>query len=145
MINLIIVGAGALGREVYAIAKDVDSLTDTSISVKGFLDSNFDSIDKKHNIDAPVLGSENDIIIESDDRFVLAIGDPLIRDISAKALEEKGAKFETLIHPSAVISSGAQISQGCVLAHNTFIAIDSFLSEHVFLPGVTTAFEPINT
>ena len=44
--------------------------------------------------------------------------------IRRKVIDEyltKGAKFETIIHPTALISKSAKIGQGSLIAHNVSI------------------------
>jgi sugar O-acyltransferase (sialic acid O-acetyltransferase NeuD family) len=131
MNQLIIVGAGGLGREVLAIAADAFRGGD-AISIKGFVDTAAASLAGK-GIDLPILGAEDSYEIAPDDRFVMAIGDPVARDRIARVLEARGAKFISVIHPSAIVVGDAELDDGCVLAQNTFVAIGAKLAPHVFL------------
>lgn len=131
MDQLIIIGAGALGREVLVIASDARG-AGAAFEVKGFLDKNPSALDS-NGAGFPVLGSERDYVIQPEDRFVMALGDPITRDQVACDLEQRGARFISLVHPTAIVVDQAEIADGCVLAQNTFVALNARLDSHVFL------------
>jgi sugar O-acyltransferase (sialic acid O-acetyltransferase NeuD family) len=129
--KLIIVGAGALGREIFHLARDIID-DDGFESIKGFLDPDPGAL-KGHGIELPVLASEAEYVPENADRFVLAIGNPVLRESAAARLEGRGAQFVSLVHPSAEVVGGAKIADGCVLAQFTMLAIGASLDPHVFM------------
>ena len=129
--KLIIVGAGALGREVFYIARDAINHGHFE-SIKGFLDPDPQALND-HGIGLPILDSDVDYVPGETDRFVLAIGDPALREIAAARLEGRGGHFVSLIHPSAEVVDGSAIAAGCVLAQFAMLAVGASLDPHVFL------------
>ena len=131
MNQLIIVGAGALGREIHIVAQQAFAKI-TDLTLKGFIDANPSAL-YNTNIKLPILGDETEYKIEPDDRFVMALGDPVTRERVATILEARGAQFITVKHPSAVVAPGAELGDGCVLAQFSFVATGAQLMAHVML------------
>lgn len=124
MYNIIIVGAGGFGREVYLWAKD--SFSKDQYRIKGFLDDN-PRILNNYNMDIAIIGDLDGYEIKKQDRFVFAIGDIDEKKHLVTKLKEKGAKFLTLIHPTAIVANTAKISQGVIIC--PFVTV----SDHVQL------------
>lgn len=131
MVGLLIVGAGALGREVLAIAEDCRS-AGAELRVKGFLDRNPRALDG-HAVDLPVLGDVAGYSFEPDKRFVIALGDPRARARAAASIVQGGGRLHSLIHPQAKLAPRARLGDGCVLAAFCFVAVDARLGRNVFL------------
>jgi sugar O-acyltransferase (sialic acid O-acetyltransferase NeuD family) len=129
---LIIVGAGGFGREVLQYALDA------KLSVKGFLDINSNALDG-FPVEHQILGSPVEYVFESTDRFVLAIGDPAIKQKLAKLLETRGAQFVSVIHPLAYVAPSARLHLGCVVAPFAFLAPSTVLEEHVSINTYASA------
>lgn len=110
--NIIIVGAGGFGREVYLWAKE--SFSTNHYKIKGFLDDNPRILDI-YNMDVGVVGNLDNYKIENQDRFLFAIGDIDIKKQLITKLKEKGAKFLTLIHPTAIVADTAKIGEGVIV------------------------------
>lgn len=80
-----------------------------------------------------ILGRTTDWQPAPDERFVLAIGNPVLRWRLARELTERGARFETIIHPMAYVASTASIGTGCIIAPFATVGANSSLSEQVLL------------
>jgi sugar O-acyltransferase (sialic acid O-acetyltransferase NeuD family) len=106
--------------------------------IKGFLDDRVASL-ASFNIQSPVLGSISSYQIESNDRFILAFGDAALRFKMARALQERGAKFISIIHPTAYISAYATVEEGCVLGPFAFVGPHATLGKHVILNTYASA------
>ncbi|MFZ6755311.1 acetyltransferase [Undibacterium sp. Dicai25W] len=130
--NIIIVGAGGLGREIYSLLKpEADAC---HIRIAGFVDDTLPVSDMlNENYPVPLLGSISSYVPVENDYLVLAIGDPRAKLELAKALEEKGAKFFSFIHPNAVVSDTAKIGKGVVIYPYCFISADSEISDFVMI------------
>ena len=72
MKNLIIIGAGGMGRTVYSNALESIGYGKVFV-VKGFIDDNQQALDGFHNY-PPVIGSIRDYQPQEDDVFVSSIG-----------------------------------------------------------------------
>ena len=96
--KLVILGSGGYGRTVYDIADQLSY----SITV-------LDDTDKEHPLASFVC------YIDDDTEFIPAFGNNEFRLQWINRIEEVGGKLATLIHPSAYVSSKAQVSSGCVI------------------------------
>jgi len=112
MHDIVIVGAGGFGREVYHWAKGCFS--SKKFRIKGFLSKNSRDLDGL-DIKLPILGDEDNYKIKKQDRFLVAIGDIGIKKRVVERLAKKGAQFLTLIHPTAIVASTAKIGKGVVI------------------------------
>ncbi len=126
MKNLIIIGASAMGRETCGYARDCGMV------VKGFLDSRSNILDGLLGY-APVLGSVEEYIPENDDVFICAVGDPLEKRKYVRLLESRGAKFVSVVHPTAYIGANVKLGAGCIVAPNASITNDSVVGDHVIV------------
>ena len=109
MKNIVIVGAGGFGREVFNHAEDCIRVG-ADWKIKGFIDDNLKALD---NYDYPqkVIGTIKEYIPEENDFFICAIGSPKTKKIVVGALLQRGAKFEKLIHPSVKIGRNVKIER----------------------------------
>jgi len=115
MYNIIIVGAGGFGREVYAWAYETYLKSkNNNYKIKGFLDDNLKSLDG-FNINSKVLSDINNYLVAENDRFIIAIGNIDTKKKIVKKLEGKGAQFISLIHHTAIIAPTAKIGEGCII------------------------------
>src|SRR5689334_6120421 len=124
MLDLVIVGAGGFGREVYQWAKD--SLPANQYRLKGFLSSRPDDLDG-FEIPEKVLGDDASYAVQENDRFVFAIGSIEAKKHSVERMQARGIQCVTLIHPTAVVASSAVIGEGVILC--PFVLV----SDHVVL------------
>jgi len=113
MKQLIIIGAGGFGREVLAWARQ--SLGNgEEWQVKGFLDDNAEAM-AGLNVPAPFLGRIEDHQPTPDEVFVCAIGTPGIRRSCFERIEQRGGRFITLIHRTAIIGDEVKLGAGVIL------------------------------
>ena len=113
MKDLIIIGAGGLGRELLQWIKD-SNIKDLVWNIKGFIDDNSNllaNIKCSHTI----IGTVQDWIPTENEVFVCAIANPQIKENIVKKLKLKGANFTNVIHPSAIIGSENSIGEGLIL------------------------------
>jgi sugar O-acyltransferase (sialic acid O-acetyltransferase NeuD family) len=129
MKNLIIIGAGNFGREVYAIARQ--SLgCGVEWTIKGFLDSRR-SILQGLGYDVGVLDSVEDYRPEPGDVFICALGEPKAKKHYASLVIEKGGAFHTLIHPTAFLGEHTAIGAGGILCPYAVVSSHTVLEEFV--------------
>ena len=112
MLDLVIVGASGFAREVYQWARP--AFDPAEYRIKGFLSNRPDDL-KGWRIDAPLLGDDESYRIEAGDRFLFAIGRPEIKRTMIERLKARGARFATLIHPTAVVAPTAEIGEGVIV------------------------------
>lgn len=123
--NLLIVGAGGFGREVLGYIEDDNPL----FNIKGFLDSRLEILDKTPR-GVGIIGDPLNYIPEPDDVFMAAVGDPKQRHKFTSVLRDSHhADFATVIHPRANVSRHAKIMNGCIIAPQVGISVDTFIGE----------------
>lgn len=126
--KLIIIGASALGREVYNYAQDALP----NMNIAGFLDSRLNILDKYVGY-PPVIESPDTYMPNPDDVFVCALGEPDMREKYVKLIESRGGKFISVIHPSAFIGKNVQIGDGTIVSPGANIGCDTKLGNHVYI------------
>lgn len=138
--RLFIVGAGGFGREVHEYARDAGRARDGSaLTVVGFLDDNLDAL-AGHDVGASVVARIDDVVPATDDRFLLAVGSPNLRRRIAERLAARGARFVTIIHPTAWVAREATIGQGTIVGPLSYVGPGACLGEHVLVnPQVAVA------
>lgn len=126
--RLILVGAGAFGRELINWADDAAAAGGLPIS--GFLDASAHALDK-FGYALEYLGPIESYQPQEGDRLVMAIGDPLAKKRLAEELLAKGAQFARLVHPSAVVARSAVLGVGTVVCPGAVISADATLGNFV--------------
>ena len=144
-----IIGASGHGKVI------ADIIVNSGDKVLGFLDD-ADDVQGKKIIGFPVLGKIADYDNYKDCEFVIAIGNPYVRE---KISNELPVKWYTAIHPTAVISSldveigegtvimanavvnpSARIGKHCIINTGAIVEHDNILEDYVHLsPNVTLA------
>ena len=125
--NLLIVGAGGLGREVASWA--VAGLKNNpGWAVAGFLDDNPNALDGKKTA-VPLVGSIAGFVPSCDTIVVIAIGNPSIRRRLHEDLRTKGAQFANVLHPTAIVAEGVRLGGGVVLAPFSILSANSFIDD----------------
>jgi sugar O-acyltransferase (sialic acid O-acetyltransferase NeuD family) len=125
----IMVGGGGYGREIY------DSICDcveagTLPPVGGYLDDTGDRLaGSGHQISW--LGTIADYVPRPGDRFIIAIGTPAGKRIVHQKLQDKGASFARMIHPTARIARTASVGEGVLMGLATVAGPDTFLGRFV--------------
>ncbi|KAA6322020.1 putative acetyltransferase EpsM [termite gut metagenome] len=114
MKNLIIIGAGGMGREVYNLAIQCPEYN-TDFIVKGFLDDNINALDKFDNYYPPILRDIKNYCVEENDFFTCSIGSVLLKKQCIEIISKKGGKFLSLIHPTVLINPTAKIGIGVLV------------------------------
>jgi len=128
--RIIIVGAGGFGREVLQWARHAWS--SDAHKIVGFLSADPDKLDG-HATNLPILGSPEDFEPRPYDGLLLAIGVPGARREVAERLEARGARFLTLIHPTAIVSDAAQIGTGTIICPLALVSDEVRLGRFVLV------------
>lgn len=127
MKNLIIIGAGGMGRQVCLFAQECKGYQNEYV-IKGFLDDNLHAMEGFEGF-PPVLGSVEGYQIQPDDVFFNSIGDITARKKCINKILDKGGEFVTLIHPTASISKGARVGRGCMIAPKAGVGVESTVGD----------------
>ena len=122
MKQLIIIGAGGMGRCTYCIAEQSMGFGE-DFQIKGFLDDNIHALDGFNGY-KPVLSTIAEYKVEPDDVFVCSIGEVQTKLKICEGLKAKGATFYTLIHKDASIGKNTKIGQGTIIDEGVHIDPD---------------------
>lgn len=110
--RIIIVGAGGFGREVLQWARH--AWPSRAQKIVGFLSDDPHALDG-HRPTLPILGSPDAFEPRPSDGLVLAIGIRGVRREVAERLAARGARFLTMVHPTAIVADTAVIGPGSVI------------------------------
>ena len=126
MKQLIIIGAGGMGRTLYNMARESIGF-ETEYVIKGFIDDNTKVLDKFSNY-PPLLGTISDYQPTADDVFVCSIGSHARRRCIEKIIA-KGGHFYTMIHKTARLGTNVKVGEGTVIGAFTTIGADAELGK----------------
>lgn len=127
--NLIIINASNFGREVHTWSRQAIQ-AGAPWQIKGFLDSRKNILDG-FDYDSPILAAPEDYQPVEGDVFLCAVGEPLLKRKYAMMMEEKGAVFTSLVHPTALIGHKVVIGSGAIICPFTQLSCDIQLGKHV--------------
>lgn len=131
MNELIIVGAGGFGREVYNWSKQCPEYG-KDWTIKGFLDDNANALDG-YDYPVPILGPISDYQPQAGEVFAAGIGIVSAKKKICTELKSRGARFVTLVHPSAVLGGNVYIGEGSIVCPNVTITSDIRVGDFVLV------------
>ena len=131
MKNLIIIGAGGMGRTIYSNALEGMGFGEKYV-VKGFIDDNLNALEGK-KCDVPILARIDEYEIQPDDEFVCSIGNSNIRKMVVEKLKAKGALFTTLVHPNAVIADSCTLGEGVIIYPFALISDNAVIGDQCII------------
>ena len=134
MKQLVIIGAGGMGRTIYDMACE-NAAYKKEFVIKGFIDDNLNSLDSYENY-PPIIGTISDYEIQPDDLFVCSIGGNSRRQCM-ETIINRGGEFFTMIHPTSRIGTNVHIGKGCYIGAYTIIAADAFIDDYNFIQSHT--------
>lgn len=130
MKDLYIVGAGGFGREIYGWLRAISGSSDWQL--KGFLDDNLEAL-KGLDYDVPVAAPINGFAVKPSQLFVCGIGELSAKMKLCKSLLQQGARFLTVVHPTAVVGKNVRIGQGVVLCPGVILTCDIEIGDMVII------------
>lgn len=131
MKDIIIIGAGALGQEVCWLIEEINDLEKTW-NILGFLDD-FGYKNSKSFMDYKCLGMVSDAHKFKDAYFVIAYGDPRLRESQFKKMGGNDYKWATLISPTVRVHKSVKIGKGVVIGRNTDLTVNCILKDFTYL------------
>lgn len=138
--KVVVVGASGFGRECLDVLEAIIEF-DGSIEIVGVLDDSPSELNlarlEVRNI--KYLGSVDDYLqtVSTDVQFIVAIGNPQIREFLVEKFESKSLRSYSAIHPSAIIGSQVKVSDGAVICAGAILSTNVRVGRHVHLnPGV---------
>lgn len=130
MKNIVIIGAGDLGKEIVWLIEDINKVKPTYL-ILGYLDDNINKNTYSFN-GYRVLGGTyrlEELYKITPFSAVLAIRDGLARKRIIEA-HPFFSNWETIIHPTSVIAASTKIGDGCVFFPQVTVSVDSYLGRH---------------
>ncbi len=128
--NLIIVGAGGFGREVYAWARHSFDFG-RGWRFLGFIDDNPAALEGMGY--PPILGNISNYQVGENDYFLCGLGKPELKRKVVSILKSRGARFASLIHPTVVMGNNVELGTGVILCPRVVITSDIRLGDFVTL------------
>jgi len=128
--RIVIVGAGGFGREVLQWARH--AWPTASHKIAGFVSADPAKLDG-YAATLSILGSPDDFEVRPTDGLVLAIGIPQARREVAERLQARGARFLTLVHPTAIVDDTATIGPGSVICPYVILSDGSVIGSLVLV------------
>lgn len=129
MTGLVLIGGGRFALEIATYAADLGANGDWALA--GVVDDGTPDLS-----DFPAglrhLGGLLDWL-PGGHSHLIAIGDPVARWKAAKLLEERGARFATLVHPQAWVAPSASVAAGAVIAPFAFVGPKAAVEHHAAL------------
>ncbi|KIL35416.1 hypothetical protein SD71_14040 [Cohnella kolymensis] len=129
--RLIIVGAGGLARMIYSWLPDFSGYQE-AWEPAGFLSDRLDDL-QGYDYELPILGTIGDYQPEPNDQLVMAIAEPRSKLSIGESLERRGAKFTSLIHPTAIIGKNVKFGRGCVICPRAVLTCDIRMGSFVLV------------
>ena len=127
MKNLIIIGAGGMGRTLYSNALECLGFGETFV-VKGFIDDNPQALDGFPNY-PPVIDTIRDYQPQEDDVFVCSIGGASRRACMEEIIR-RGGVFMTLIHQTVRLLANVKLGKGNFIGAHTVIGNDAEIGDY---------------
>lgn len=127
MKQLIIIGAGGMGRTFYDIARESIGYL-SEYEIKGFIDDNLNALDGFENY-PPILGPIQGYQPGLDEVFICSIGGTSRRKCM-EAIIAKGGSFMTMIHKTARIGTNVVIGEGSFVGAFTTIGADAHIGKY---------------
>ena len=130
MQDLIIVGASGFGRELLAVIEDINRVRQTW-NVLGFIDDNLDALDG-FELPYKVIGGIRDWQPKGEEQYALAIAAPSTKEKVVPMLKGRGARFASIISPTATIGARTKVGEGLVMFGQAGISVDVTIGDFVF-------------
>lgn len=129
--DLIIIGAGGVGRETALIVEDINNKS-REWNLLGFVDD-YKEIGEDIN-GYKVLGG-NDYInnYEKEVYVVCAIANYNIKKSIIEKIKNYNVKFANIIHPSVKLNKTVDIGNGCIVYENSIITANINIGNHVIV------------
>lgn len=132
MKQLVIIGAGGMGREVYHLATECNGYG-VSYQIKGFVDDDSHALDGFVYDYPPILSSIDSYVISEDDVFVCSIGDVQTKVRIVEDIKSRGGCFMSLIHPNVYINQTAILGDGLLIFHDVHVGSEATIGNYVML------------
>lgn len=133
MKDIVIIGAGGIGREVAWIIEEINEVNPTW-NVIGFVDENSEMHNKVLN-GYKVLGNLEALDkLEIKPYVVVAIANCSVKKDIVTRLENK-FNFATIVYPSVRVSKYIEVGRGSIIYPGVILTVNTKIGEHVIISG----------
>ena len=133
MNDIVIIGAGGIGREVAWIIEEINAVNPTW-NIIGFVDDNSEMWGKELNGYRVLGGIEALDKLEAKPYVVVAIANCDVKKNIVARLEEK-YKFATVIYPKVRVSKYIEIGKGTIIYPGVILTVNTKIGNHVIISG----------
>lgn len=138
MKDLIIVGAGGMGRKVFPFLREINEGGKWNIC--GFIDDDIHALDGV-KCDLPILGTISGWKPKKNQVFVMGISEPKTKKIVAENLKAKGAVFISIVSKQAILGDYIEIGEGSVILTPYNIECGAKIGKFVTVLGSTLSLD----
>lgn len=134
--TLTLVGGGGFGRELINWAADA-ARAGLAAPLTGFLDDSAQALDG-FPYALEWRGGIQGYVPRDGERLLLALGEPADKRRIVALLRERGARFASLVHPTAVVAGSAQLGEGVIVCPLALVSADARLDEFVTVNAMSS-------
>ena len=131
MKNIVIIGAGGVGRETALIIQQINEL-ELMWNLMGFIDGNKESWGKVINGYSVIGGIDSLEVLPSDTYIIIAIANYEIKRKIVNKINNK-FKFATIIHPKVYIHNYMNIGEGTIIYEGVILTANIEVGKHVII------------
>ena len=133
MRDILIIGAGGIGRETAWIIEEINEVKPTW-NLLGYIDENSEMHGKELNGYKVLGGLEALEKLEENPYVVVAIANCSVKKSIVAKLGEK-YNFATIIYPTVRISKSIEIAQGTIIYPGVTLTVNTKIGNHVLISG----------
>ena len=131
MKNIVIIGAGGVGREVSLIIQQINELEQTW-NLLGFIDDNTDNWGKVINGNSVIGGIDSLEFLSNDTYIVIAIANYKVKKNIVNKINNK-FKFATIVHPKVWIHDYMTVGEGTIIYEGAILTANIEIGNHVII------------
>lgn len=131
MRNIVIIGAGGVGREVSLIIQQINELEQTW-NLLGFIDDNTDNWGKVINGYSVIGGIDSLEFLSNDTYIVIAIANYKVKKNIVNKINNK-FKFATIVHPKVWIHDYMTVGEGTIIYEGAILTANIEIGNHVII------------
>lgn len=127
-----IVGAGGLAREIAQWITDINKLS-PKWTINGFIDDSDGDPLAGTNCSLPLLGTIRDWQPSDNEYLVIGIANPAVKARIIPELKARGARFASVVHPSAYVADDCALGDGVIVYPHTIVSVNTIIGDFVTL------------
>ena len=131
MKNIVIIGAGGVGREGSLIIQQINELEQTW-NLLGFIDDNTDNWGKVINGYSVIGGIDSLEFLSNDTYIVIAIANYKVKKNIVNKINNK-FKFATIVHPKVWIHDYMTVGEGTIIYEGAILTANIEIGNHVII------------